>query len=83
MSYTLKHNGKTVELPDFQALPMGVIRQSRKLDASEQIWFVLESVLKEKDLAVLDSMTITEFTTAINEWTQGAPLGESLQSSKS
>jgi len=83
MSYTIEHNKKKIELPAFSDLPTGVIRKARKLDADEQIWFVLESILKEKDLDVLDSMTVTEFAQAMNAWTQGAPVGESLQSAKS
>jgi hypothetical protein len=53
------------------------------MDADEQIWFVLESVLTEKDIAVLDSMTVTEFAEVISGWTGGTPVGESLQSAKS
>ena len=53
------------------------------MEADEQMWFMLEAVLDEKGLAVVDTMSLSEFTEAMNGWTQGAPLGESLQSSKS
>ena len=53
------------------------------MDVDEQMWFMLETVLDEKGMAVIDSMSLSEFTQAMNGWTQGAPLGESLQSSKS
>ena len=42
MSYKFELNGKEYELPDFNNLPMGVIRKSRKfgndLDAAFSIW---------------------------------------------
>lgn len=83
MSYKIEHKGKTVTLPDFKEMPVGVIRKARKLSTDEQMWFILESVLDDKQLEILDGMNLNEFTTAMNSWTQGAPLGESLQSSKS
>ena len=83
MSYEIKHKNKKITLPNFTELPVGVIRKARKMDADEQIWFVLESVLTEKDIAVLDTMNVAEFGEAISGWTGGTPVGESLQSSKS
>jgi hypothetical protein len=83
MSYTIKHNGETITLPDFTNLPVGILRKARKLSLDEQTWFFVESVLDEQNLAVLDTMSLTEFTKALEGWTQGAPLGESLKSSKS
>jgi len=83
MSYEITHKNKKIKLPNFTDLPVGVIRKARKLDADEQIWTVLEAVLTDKDMAVLDSMTVTEFAEAISGWTGGTPVGESLQSSKS
>jgi hypothetical protein len=81
MSYKLEHQGKSVTLPDFKEMPVGVIRKARKLAADEQMWFILEEILDEKQLEILDSMSLEEFTKSMNEWTQGAPLGESLKSS--
>jgi len=81
MSFVIEHEKKKVTLPDFKSLPVGVIRKARKIDADEAIWFVLEEILTPEDLAVVDSMTISDFTEAMNGWTQGAPLGESSQSS--
>lgn len=83
MSYKVEHKGKTVELPDFKDLPVGIIRKARKMDANELMWVVLEEVLDAKQLAVIDTLTMDEFSEAMKGWTQGAPLGESLQSSKS
>ena len=83
MSYKIQHKGKTVTLPDFKNLPVGVVRKARNLGADEQMWFILESSLDEKAMAIIDEMSIAEFTEAMNGWTQGAPMGESLQSSNS
>ena len=83
MSYTLQHKGKKVTLPDFKDLPVGVIRKARKESPDEMMWVVVETVLDEKALALIDTMSISEFNEAMMGWTQGAPLGESLQSSKS
>lgn len=81
MSYTIETNGKKITLPDFKSMPVGVVRKARKFSSDEQMWFILESILDEKQLEILDSMSLTDFTTAMNGWTQGAPLGESLKSS--
>jgi hypothetical protein len=83
MSYTITHNKNKINLPSFSNLPVGVLRKARKLEADEQMWFMLESVLDEKGLAVIDTMSLMEFTEAMQGWTQGAPLGESLKSSNS
>jgi hypothetical protein len=83
MSYTIEHKGKKATLPSFSNLPVGAIRKARNMDPDEQIWFILETVLDIKGMAVIDSMSLSEFTEAMNGWTQGAPLGESLKSSKS
>lgn len=81
MSFTVEYEKKKVTLPDFKSLPVGVIRKARKIDPDEAIWFVLEEILTAEELAVIDSMPISNFTEAMNGWTQGAPLGESSQSS--
>jgi hypothetical protein len=83
MTYKIEHKGKTVELPDFKDLPVGLIRKARKENQDELMWVVLESVLDAKALDIVDSMSMTEFNEAMTGWTQGAPLGESLKSSKS
>lgn len=83
MSYTIEHNGKTIELPDFKDLKVGLIRKARKSNPDELMWTIVEGVLTEKQLDILDTMSMEEFNSAMLGWTQGAPLGESLQSSKS
>jgi hypothetical protein len=83
MSYVVEHKGKKATLPSFDQLPVGAIRKARNMEPDDQIWFILESVLDAKGMAIIDSMNMAEFTKTIQGWTQGAPLGESLQSSKS
>lgn len=80
MSYKIEHGGKTVELPDFKEMPVGVIRKARKADPEDAMWLILEEILPEKQLAVIDTMSLSEFTQAMKGWTQGADLGESSQS---
>lgn len=76
MSYTYDHKGKTVKLPDFKEIPVGLVRKIRKEPEADQPWLILETLLDEKQLAVVDTMTIPEFTEFMNGWTQGANLGE-------
>ena len=80
MSYTLEHNGKKIELPDFKDMPVGVVRKARNAEADDAMWIILESILDEKQLATLDTMPLSKFTEAMSGWTQGAALGESSQS---
>ena len=47
MPYVLKHKTKAIELPDFNNIPVGVLRRARSLSDQEQTWFILESVLDE------------------------------------
>ena len=83
MSYTIEHKNKKVTLPNFTDMNVGIIRKARKMEPDEQMWFMLESVVDEKGLAIIDEMSLTKFNEAMLGWTQGAPLGESLKSSKS
>jgi hypothetical protein len=81
MSHTFEHKGKKITLPAFKDLPVGVIRKARKEDGEDIMWFILESILDEKQLELVDSMSLEQFNEAMKGWTQGAPVGESLQSS--
>lgn len=76
MSYQFKHKTKTIELPDFNDIPVGVLRKARGLDDQEQTWFILESVLDEKALAILDEVPLSEFAKHMKSWTGGVALGE-------
>jgi hypothetical protein len=76
MSYTIDHKGKKVELPAFGDIPTGIIRKARNEDVNSQTWFILESLLSPKDLEVIDSLPLNEFTKHMTGWTSGVSLGE-------
>jgi len=81
--YKFQHDGKSYSVPAFSALPMGALRKARKAkDEADQAFTIIEFVMGEdsKELAVIDSMTLTEFQEFMEGWTQGAPLGESVSS---
>lgn len=76
MSYKIEYRGKTVDLPSFGEIPTGVVRKARKQDVEDQTWFILEELLTPKDLAVIDSLPLNEFTKHMTGWTNGVGLGE-------
>jgi len=76
MSYKIDHNGKTIELPEFGDVPTGVLRKARHEKESEQSWFILEQTLSAKELAVLDTLPVSEFAKHMKAWTSGVSLGE-------
>jgi len=76
MAYKIEHDGKTVELPDFGNIPTGVLRKARHEKESDQSWFILENTLNSKDLAVVDSLPVSEFAKHMSAWTKGVSLGE-------
>jgi hypothetical protein len=76
MSYTIEHNNKKVVLPDFGAIPTGIVRKARKQEMADQTWFILEELLAPKDLEVIDSLPLNEFTKHMTGWTNGVGLGE-------
>ncbi len=76
MAYVIEHNNKSVELPEFGQLPVGVLRKARNVEESEQTWFILEELLSDKDLKVIDSLPTSEFVKHMRAWTQGVSLGE-------
>lgn len=81
--FTFKQNGKSYTIPSFNALPVGVIRKSRKAkDDADQAFTIIESVCGEDSpaLAAIDTMNTTEFEQFIQGWTQGASVGESSSS---
>lgn len=76
MAYTIEHNGKTIELPEFGQLPVGVLRKARHVPENDQTWFILEELLGDKDMKVLDSLPTSEFVKHMKAWTGGTSLGE-------
>lgn len=77
MSHKIEYKGKSVSLPDFSQLPIGVVRKARNVPEQDQMFFILEELLSAKDLAVVDTLPIAEFTKQIQGWTGGVSLGES------
>jgi len=76
MSYKIDYKGKTIELPSFGEMPTGVLRKARHETEADQSWFILEQILDAKELAVLDSLPLSEFTKHMKAWTGGMSLGE-------
>jgi len=76
MSYKIEYKNKTIQLPGFNEMPVGVLRKARHEDEANQSWFILEQVLEPKDLEVLDSLPLGEFTKHMQAWTGGMALGE-------
>lgn len=82
-TYTFEHKGKKFSIPSMSALPMGVLRKSRKAaDEMDRAFMILEELMGENsaELKAVDSMDPEEFNTFLTGWTQGAPLGESSSS---
>lgn len=82
-TFDFDHAGVTYTIPAFSALPIGVVRKSRKAkDEADQAFTIIESVCGEDspELAAIDSMLPDEFQAFIAGWTQGAAVGESRSS---
>ena len=82
-TYTFTHEGKELSIPAFGNLPMGALRNARKAtDDGDKAFIILEYLLGEEseELKAIDSMDAAEFSTWIDGWTKGAPLGESSSS---
>lgn len=73
--------GDKIVLPRFENLPVGVIRRIRKLDATDQIFTLIEEIAAEQ-LDTLDVMDRAEFEAFITAWREGSAvsLGESSAS---
>lgn len=82
-TYTFEHNGKKFTIPAMSALPMGVLRKSRKSeDSMDRAFIILEELMGEDspELKAVDTMDAEQFNAFLEGWTQGAPLGESSSS---
>lgn len=86
--YEFTHGGKKYKVPSLKAVPMGVIRKTRKItDDLDKAFTILELVIGEDapELAVIDSMSPDEFGQWMQGWSgQAGPeavsLGESASS---
>ncbi len=82
-TFEFEHKGKKYEIPNFADLPMGALRKGRKgSDDADKAFILLEETLGEDSevLAVVDTMKKHEFLNFVNAWTQGAGVGEALDS---
>lgn len=76
-------DGVDYTIPKFSDIPMGAIRKARKAtDEADQVFGIIETVMGEDspELAAIDTMTGSQFSEFLTEWTQGAPVGESSSS---
>jgi hypothetical protein len=82
-TFTFTHEGAEHTIPSFAALPMGALRKARKgEDEADKVFIILEYVLPEDSeaLAAIDGMDPEAFGEFLQEWTQGAAVGESSSS---
>lgn len=82
--YEVPGTKKKMTLPKFSQVPFGVIRKSRKMEPDEQVYFMFESLLDEKGLDVLDTLTSDQVSEFMDAWQTeaGVGLGESEESQK-
>lgn len=75
-------DGTDYFLPRAAQIPSGLIRKVRKLEQMDGTFTILETMLGEDsaEIAALDSLPIIELNKVLNDWMQGASLGESSSS---
>jgi hypothetical protein len=80
--YTLP-DGHELVLPKFENVPMGHIRKIRKLDETDQVFTLLESLLDEDELEHVDTLDRPAFQKLMEAWREESDvdLGESRASS--
>ena len=79
--YTFTYKGTKITLPSFKDIPVGALRKSRKAsDDMDRAFLIFEEILTEKQLALIDTIPLTEFSDILSKWTEGAGLGESSES---
>lgn len=75
--------GGTIVLPSLKFIKSGVIRKLRKLDETDQMFSLFETLLPEDQLDLVDELTgeqLTELATAWRDFS-GVSMGESAASS--
>lgn len=81
--YKFEHAGKKYSMPAFGSLPIGALRAARKAtDDADKAFIIIEFLLGEEspEMKAIDTMSAKEFTTWLEGWTQGSPVGESVSS---
>lgn len=80
---TLPTSKGDLTLPHFAKIPGGALRKARKHeDKLDQFYTLLEIALGDPspELDFVDSLSLVEQGEVFQKWTQGAPVGESLDS---
>lgn len=78
-------SGTKLVAPRFDQIKAGVIRKAKKQpDALDQLFFILEQVLTDKNLAAYDDLTMGEAAEFMKAWQEESSptAGESGASSK-
>ena len=76
-------SGAEIVLPYMDKIKTGVIRKARKLDDTDAMFTIIESVADEATLAAIDDLDTSELNDLAEAWQKGSPLGESSGSSTS
>lgn len=76
-------DGHELELPRFENVPVGIIRKTRRLAEVDQVFTILEDLIKPEDLEHVDKLDRAEFNVFVKAWRAGSTvsLGESSASS--
>lgn len=79
LSFTI--DGQNISLPNWVHVKPGVLRDASKQGNDfDLLWFVLEAVCDEDTLAVVKNLDTLPWGELMNQWQQGAALGESSSS---
>lgn len=76
--YTLP-DGHEIKLPKFENVKAGLIRKTRRLDAADQMFTILEDLMTDEDLEHLDDLTREELNSFSKAWQEASSIkpGES------
>ena len=77
--YTVPETKKKITLPGFGNLPFGAVRKIRKLSDEEQFFALFEESADDKNLAVIDTLSMPQISDLVTAWQKdaGVDLGES------
>lgn len=77
--YNVPDTKKKIELPRFDSLPFGAVRKIRKLSDEEQFFALFEESADDKNLAVIDTLSMPQISDLVTAWQKdaGVELGES------
>lgn len=76
------HDGREIILPKFRTMPIGIVRKSRKLGETEQLFSIIEAMADADALAVIDDMDVDGLKDLFQKWQadSGVTVGESSAS---